>query len=728
MGQTEKNSEVESENFNALSSDNALTNPKADRLGYATFARYLADSICKMSFPEGFVIAVYGSWGSGKSTLLNFLVHYLKEKPEDEQPIIVPFNPWLFSGHEDITRRFIDQLQAVLSEFKSVPKGLKDRLADFGKLFSEIPIPYAPAGKVVEKIFDDKQKDTSDLKEEVENTLLKQHPRIVVTIDDIDRLATDEIRQLFRVVKAIPNFTNVVYVLVCDKEIALKALADTQGTTGEAYLDKLVQVPFELPIPNKNLLRRLLFEKLNFVLADTPTQLLDRNYWGNIYYQGIDQFITNTRDITRLINTLSMTYPAVQGEVNSVDFIAVESLRVFCPTIYDIIRKNPKAFAGDTDTKGFISATADELKSLYNSWIAQLQDEDKEPVKRLLLILFPKLSAIWGNNTQYVAQQELTWRRQLRVCSLEVFPVYFRLALPEGELSNTEMKAILALAGDAKAFGETLVELANQKRPEGTTQVRIFLEQLEDYTEKEIPLNSIPSIVQALLDVGDRLLRPEDEPCGMFDFGNDIRIERIISHLLRRLEEPARFEVLKQAMSDGKAVLTIVDKVVVLGQQHGKFGASESNLEEERLISAQHLDELEEIALNKVQDAVQQNSLLQTPGLAHILYYWREQTSEDEVKQWVKEAIKNDEGLVDFFEKFFEKAFRKSESNMGQSTGYGLEPNLLEPYVDVSLAINRLRSLLEKDCLTEEQKNAIAQFIEEYDRSQQEKDSDDPLA
>lgn len=728
MGQTEKNSEVESENFNALSSDNALTNPKADRLGYATFARYLADSICKMSFPEGFVIAVYGSWGSGKSTLLNFLVHYLKEKPEDEQPIIVPFNPWLFSGHEDITRRFIDQLQAVLSEFKSVPKGLKDRLADFGKLFSEIPIPYAPAGKVVEKIFDDKQKDTSDLKEEVENTLLKQHPRIVVTIDDIDRLATDEIRQLFRVVKAIPNFTNVVYVLVCDKEIALKALADTQGTTGEAYLDKLVQVPFELPIPNKNLLRRLLFEKLNFVLADTPTQLLDRNYWGNIYYQGIDQFITNTRDITRLINTLSMTYPAVQGEVNSVDFIAVESLRVFCPTIYDIIRKNPKAFAGDTDTKGFVSATADELKSLYNSWIAQLQDEDKEPVKRLLLILFPKLSAIWGNNTQYVAQQELTWRRQLRVCSLEVFPVYFRLALPEGELSNTEMKAILALAGDAKAFGETLVELANQKRPEGTTQVRIFLEQLEDYTEKEIPLNSIPSIVQALLDVGDRLLRPEDEPCGMFDFGNDIRIERIISHLLRRLEEPARFEVLKQAMSNGKAVLTIVDKVVVLGQQHGKFGASESNLEEERLISAQHLDELEEIALNKVQDAVQQNSLLQTPGLAHILYYWREQTSEDEVKQWVKEAIKNDEGLVDFFEKFFEKAFRKSESNMGQTTGYGLEPNLLEPYVDVSLAINRLRSLLEKDCLTEEQKNAIARFIEEYDRSQQEKDSDDPLA
>lgn len=111
---------------NYISADSSLVDPEKDLLGHASFAKYLADSIYKMTFPEGFVIAVYGSWNSGKSTLLNFVAHYLQEKPAEERPIIVPFNPWLFSAHQDITRRFFEQLQNVLSKETSIPKGLKD--------------------------------------------------------------------------------------------------------------------------------------------------------------------------------------------------------------------------------------------------------------------------------------------------------------------------------------------------------------------------------------------------------------------------------------------------------------------------------------------------------------------------------------------------------------------------------------------------------------------------
>ena len=114
MAKIKNDSEILPEDFSDPSADNALIEPKQDRLGYAPFAKHLADSICQMNFPEGFVIAVYGSSGFGKSTLLNFLTYYLKQKPESDQPIIVPFNPWLFSGGEDITRRFIGQLQTVL--------------------------------------------------------------------------------------------------------------------------------------------------------------------------------------------------------------------------------------------------------------------------------------------------------------------------------------------------------------------------------------------------------------------------------------------------------------------------------------------------------------------------------------------------------------------------------------------------------------------------------------
>jgi predicted KAP-like P-loop ATPase len=723
MAQTKNDSEVLPEDFSDPSADNALIEPKQDRLGYAPFAKHLADSICQMNFPEGFVIAVYGSSGFGKSTLLNFLTYYLQQKPETEQPIIVPFNPWLFSGGEDITRRFINQLQTVLSKFKAVPKGFISRITDMAKVVSEIPVPYAQAGKALVRLFDDKEKETSDLKEEVEDTLEQQHPRIVVTIDDIDRLTAEDISQLFHLIKAIPNFTNVVYLLVFDQEVVIKTLADTQPIPGEIYLDQIVQASFELPLPDKTSLRRLLFEKLNGILTDAPKPLFNQNRWGNVYFQGIDYFITNPRDIVRLTNILTVTYPAVKGEVNPVDFIAIESLRAFRPKIYDIIHKNPKFFAGNAEAKGSLIPTLDEIKEFHHSWLAEFEDEDKEPVKRLLLQLFPKLEAVW-HNTYSPGQDESIWRKQLRICSIEIFPNYFRLVLTEDQFSDAEIKAIFALAKDPKAFGENLVELAHQKRSDGTTQVRAFLERLEDYTEKEIPANCIPSIVKALFDIGDQLLPPEDEPQGMFDFGNDIRIERLISQLLHRIDEQARFETLKEAMSNGTALSIIVREVATLGQEQGKYGADESIPEEEWLQSVEHLEELEEIALKRLRDAAQQNSLLQAPKLSEKLHYWQSWAGEEEVKQWVEKIIDNDEGLVNFLEKFLQKDFSEYESNGTQKTGYRLDPKWLEPYLEPSSIVERISRLDETSELTEDRQNAIAQFIQEYEMQQQGQDPD----
>jgi predicted KAP-like P-loop ATPase len=532
--------------------DNRLTNPQTDRLGYASFAQHLADCICKMNFAETFAIAVYGPWGSGKSTLLNFVLHYLEEKPDEEQPIIVPFNPWLFSGYQDITRRFFDQLQNVISKTTYVPKGLKERIADFAKVVGEIPLPYAQTGKAVATLFDDNQKEASDLKEEVEYSLGQQQRRIVVAIDDIDKLEADDIKKLFDLLKAIPNFTNIVYLLVFDEKVVLQSLADVQEVSPEEYLRKIIQVAFEIPSVDKTSLRRLFFEKLDDVLTDTPQELLEPTYWSNVYFDGIDYFINSLRDITRLIDNLTVTYPIVKGEVNPVDFIAVETLRVFCPTVYEIIHKNKNYFLPE------VNSSLEELKSFHNSWIAEIKDKD--PVKKILTHLFPTLAVIWSNSS-CTEKEELQCHKQRRICSLEIFPIYFRLTISENELPETQLKAILTLACDAPAFGEKLIELANQRRCDGMTQLRTFLEKLEDYSEKEIPTPCISSIVQALLNVGEQLLCPEDEPNTMFGFGNRLIIRRIISKLLCRLDNTARLEVLKTAVSQDKALSIIGDEI-----------------------------------------------------------------------------------------------------------------------------------------------------------------------
>ena len=204
----------------------------------------------------------------------------------------------------------------------------------------------------------------------------------------------------------------------------------------------------------------------------------------------------------------------------------------------------------------------------------------------------------------------------------------------------------------------------------------------------------------------------------MFDFGNDIRIGRIVEQLLRRQERSTRFEVLR-AMANGNALSIIVREVVTLGQQQGKYGVDSYSSEETWLISAQQLEELEKIALKKVQDAAPQ-SLLRTPNLTQVLEFWRQQTGDQEVKQWVQKAVSDDEGLVKFLEKFFERNFSQSASEAEQNRGYKLDLTGLETYLELPLIIDKVEGLTEKSELTEEQINVVQQLLQAYEMRQQE--------
>lgn len=709
---------------NKLSADKPLISPADDRLGYAPFAERLANSIQSMTPPEGLTIALFGPWGSGKTTLLNFVIYYLEQQPETERVAIVPFNPWFFSGDEDLTRRFFDQLQVTLtSRLRAVGKEVPKLLANLGNLVSEAPVPYGWTGKILARLSGHSQKDIYDVKRRIADALRKSRKRILVVIDDIDRLTSDEIRQLFRVVRAVADFPNVIYLLAFDKEVVTKALVETQALPGEAYLEKIVQVPFELPLPDKTAIRPLLFERLHVILAETPSESFDRNYWSHVYLEGIDRFIGTPRDVVRLTNTLSVTYPHMKGEVNPVDFIAVEALRVFHPRVYDIIRKNPESFAGYTNGFGpEIERTREALRAFHTSWIDQLEEEDKEPIKRLLFQVFPKLESLWSN-IRYSPADQSTWRRLLRVCSPDRFPIYFRLAAPEGSISNAEMQAILSLAGDKGAFAERLAALAGQVRPDGTTRVRAFLELLEDYTGNEISLEQIPSVVGAFFDVGDKLLRPEDERRGIYDFGNDIRIGRVLWQLLRRLDEPRRFEVLREAMSTGRGIWTIVHEIAVLGQEHGKYRESAPPPEKERIVTAEHLQELKRVGLERIRElASQREALFHAHQPLHILYWWRDWTDrQDEVKEWVLKNTADDSGLLVLLEQCRQKVLVQSGTDIPR-TEYKFDFRGISDFLDPSSIIERVRQLSQRSDLTDNQQEAIAHFVREYERAQQESD------
>lgn len=235
-------------------------------------------------------------------------------------------------------------------------------------------------------------------------------------------------------------------------------------------------------------------------------------------------------------------------------------------------------------------------------------------------------------------------------------------------------------------------------------------------------------MIQALLDVGDQLLRPEDDRRGLFGFGNDIRIGRIIRQLLHRLDKSQRFTILREAITKGRALATIVHEVAVLGQEHGKYSERQPPPAKERIVSAQHLTELEQLALAKIQAAARDGSLLGSPSLPHILYRWRDWGKEEEVKQWVETAIREDRGLITFLEAFLQKGFSQSiDDTVGRIT-YRLDPQWMEPFLGPTQIVGRVRNLMTNMDLTENQRKAVEQFLGEYEIRQRGKDPNNPLA
>ncbi len=387
-------------NDKPLSSDKPLAKPEDDRLAYSPFAERLAETLLTMAPADGFVVALYGSWGSGKTTVVNFIVHYLENGPEDKQPIIVHFNPWWFSGRENLIRAFFDQLQAALTgRLKSGWDQTRRHIAQFAGLVSEAPIPYAATGKIVKRVIEPRQPDIYELKRSIAGTLEKLDKHIVIVIDDIDRLTSEEIRQLFRVIKAVADFPNVLYLLAFDRGIVIKALTEKQDLPGDQYLEKIVQVPIDLPLPDRTALQAMLFERLDTIFRDTPEELFDRDYWREVFLGGIDPFIATPRDVVRLVNAFWITYshPDVSGEVNAVDFICLETLRVFHPAVYDRVRRNREQFEGSDESLG--ETEVENLRRFHEGWIGELKltGSTREQIQRLLALLYPKLQTIWRN-------------------------------------------------------------------------------------------------------------------------------------------------------------------------------------------------------------------------------------------------------------------------------------------------------------------------------------------
>lgn len=463
---------------------------------------------------------------------------------------------------------------------------------------------------------DDKNKDLDSIKKELNKAIKEKNQKIIIIMDNIDRLYDTEICSIFQLVKSIADFPKTIYLLSYDRNIVISALNHIHNGKGDKYLEKIVQIPLEMPLINKKYLKQLLFEEIGKIIHNTG---FDEKEWGNVYYGGLRFLLNNIRHVNRYINVLKFNYPLIKDGINDVDFLAITSIQVFATDIYYEIRDNKGFFTGITNSNRDFSTQKNIAVEMCNKMFSKVDESIQKPLEYLLRYLFPKLEGFYGGLNYEDNSFLPVWRKNQRICSSEIFDNYFRLSIPIDEISNSEIETLLSLgnSNNFDLFSQELLRLNNEGKIED------ILERLEDYTHDEelIPKNNILIIVSVLMDIGD--LFPLGNS-GLLDFNVPMRILRITYQLINRIKsQNDRYNLLYKAIMDStRSIYTIVHEVAVQDQEHGRYELGEPKPGQYRTVSSQQLDDLEDLATKKINVWVRNGELDKNPYLDEILVLW----------------------------------------------------------------------------------------------------------
>ena len=381
------------------------------------------------------------------------------------------------------------------------------------------------------------------LHQELSAALSGQEKRFLVLIDDIDRLSPDEALAMFRLVKSVGRLPNIIYVLAFDRILAEKVVHERYPSEGPHYLEKIVQAAFELPQPDAEQLRQSLLAGL-FQISGQPSDEFVVHVM-NLFYEIVAPEIRTPRDVVRMLNAFAVTWPAVEGEVDQGDFIALETLRVFQPAVYAAVRSHSSLLTGGARSgAGRPEMTGEELDGLLLRSVAS-----KGRYRDGLMRLFPKLQSLWSN-TYY--DRDESWDRERRACSPNHFSTYFRLAPPPGTLSAAHMRRLLEAVGDAEELQAALIRASKEQKPNGTSRVALVLDALKLHAQ-EIPVAQASAFLSAIFAIADQIDVESDRGRPFEDFSTSLRLHGLLRALFKgRTNLAARSNILMSALQSAE--------------------------------------------------------------------------------------------------------------------------------------------------------------------------------
>ena len=340
---------VKKQSMYSLLDDNPSIEGYEDIYERSHFAKNIANHILNTSTISSFAIGIIGEWGSGKSDFLLRLKSILDMYPEN---LIVDFNPWRVKNSDAIIDEFFKSLSKKIQPFnQSITNSIKKYSNSILKNAKETQ--YRFIDTLFEKWIE--EEDLLSQYNSINNAIQFTNKRLIIFIDDIDRLTGSEVMEVLRIIRNTANFSNTFFVIGMDQTYIIDVIRKTKHFSNEdEYLKKVFQLSISLPIfkkekfaseiakylltddlsnDDKNKIRNAL-SRFGFDNSDDLVKLF--NSFTN---EGLlEQLIDNGRDLRRFCNSFKILFNILKDEADIFDLFILELIRNKNYKVYDKIR------------------------------------------------------------------------------------------------------------------------------------------------------------------------------------------------------------------------------------------------------------------------------------------------------------------------------------------------------------------------------------------------------
>lgn len=365
--------------------DMPCTSEEEDLLEISKYVKGLGKFIRECQTPMS--IAIQGDWGTGKTSTLNLLKKNLEADKDTNGIKCVFFNTWQYSQFNMEDSLYVSFVHNLVKQCGGNDEILKT-VAGFGKLafFKAIDWKFGTNASEIldgfEKAKKDQMESVSKLQEDFAELVKKTGKRLVIFIDDLDRLNPEVAVELLEIIKLFVNVENSIFVLAIDYEVVVKGVRKKYGESLSEekcrnFFDKIIQLPFKMPVERYNL------TELVRKAVQEQTHMTDEGV--NIVAEFISDVMgTNPRTFKRLVNAFFLINSVNEigeeaesktKEINDVLMFCSLCIQMCLPKLYELM----VTASTKKQLKELLEVKAtEEIRAYVTKYFIDMEETDKE--------------------------------------------------------------------------------------------------------------------------------------------------------------------------------------------------------------------------------------------------------------------------------------------------------------------------------------------------------------